>query len=179
MTTAAPPARTAIQFDTPEQQYEAATVGMWLFLASEVLFFGGALTAYSVYRWLHAEAFVEGSRHLDLILGTINTAVLLGSSLMMALAVHAAQTGRQTLIAWFLIATIVLGGAFLAIKSAEYSHKVHEGLVPTTAFELRRPHDASVAPERVQLFFCFYWGLTSLHAAHMLAGMGVMAALVV
>jgi cytochrome c oxidase subunit III len=168
----------AHHFDSPEQQYEAATVGMWVFLASEVLFFGGAITAFSVGRWLYGPAFAEGSRHLDLVLGTINTGVLLCSSLAMALAVYAAQTGRQRLIVLCLLATIVLGAAFLGIKGYEYSHKLQEGLVPTTAFELRHPYDATAEPAHVHLYFCFYWGLTGLHALHMLAGMGVMGVLV-
>lgn len=169
----------AHHFDTLEQQSEAATVGMWVFLASEVLFFGGAITAFSVSRWMYPEAFVEGSRHLDLPLGTINTGVLLCSSLAMALAVHAAQTNRRKLLVGLLVATIGLGGAFLVIKGFEYSHKIHDGLVPTTAFQLKEAEDPAVDPNQVHLFICFYWGMTSLHAAHMVIGMGVIAVLAV
>lgn len=179
MTTTTHAPHLAHHFDTLEQQAEAATVGMWVFLASEVLFFGGAITAFSVSRWMYPEAFVEGSRHLDLPLGTVNTGVLLCSSLAMALAVHAAQTNRRKLLVGLLVATIVLGGAFLVIKGIEYSHKIHDGLVPTTAFQLQRPYDAGISPGQVHLFVCFYWGMTSLHAAHMVIGMGVIAVLAV
>src|SRR5919106_5277829 len=85
----------AHQFDDPAQQYEAVTLGMWAFLLTEIMFFGGLFTGYAVYRAAYPEAFIEGSHHLDILLGGINTAVLIGSSLTMALAVHGAQVGER------------------------------------------------------------------------------------
>lgn len=124
----------AHQFDDAEQQLEAATLGMWVFLATEVLFFGGMFLGYVVYRSAYPAAFAEGSRHLDVVLGTVNTGILLLSSLTMALAVHAVQTNRSHTAVWFLVATAVLGLAFLGIKSYEYEHKFRENLLPGRHF---------------------------------------------
>ena len=123
----------AHHFDTREQQFEAAQLGMWLFLATEVLFFGGMFAGYTVYRMLYPAAFAEGSGELDITLGTINTAVLLLSSLSMALAVHAAQTNSKQLLR-YIIGTALLGSVFLGIKFVEYQHKFHEHLVPGASF---------------------------------------------
>src|SRR6185436_11357156 len=100
-------------FDTAEQQKDASTLGMWLFLVTEIMFFGGMFTAYIVYRSTHPGAFVAASHELDITLGAINTAVLICSSLTMALAVNAAQLGHRKSLVWFLILTIILGSAFL------------------------------------------------------------------
>jgi cytochrome c oxidase subunit 3 len=110
----------AHHFDSLEQQNEAATLGMWVFLATEVLFFGGLFVTYLVYRNWYPEAFAAASHELDVTLGTINTVVLITSSLTMALAVHAAQYGQRKLVLLFLAATMILGAAFLGIKSVEY-----------------------------------------------------------
>ena len=163
----------AHQFDDREQQTEAATLGMWAFLSTEVLFFGGLFTGYAVYRANFPEAFAEGSQHLDILLGGINTAVLISSSLTMALAVHAAQSGRrQTLIA-FLLATILLGSVFLGIKVVEYSHKFHDHLVPGPSFQFPGPF-----ARQVQLFYSFYFAMTGMHAVHMIIGVGILAGLI-
>src|SRR5690349_7600539 len=106
----------AHHFDDWPQQRDACLLGMWVFLASEVLFFGGAITAYLMYRRLYPEGFSEGSRELDVVLGTVNTVVLLTSSLTMALGVRAADARKTRSVAGFLAATIVLGLAFLTIK---------------------------------------------------------------
>src|SRR5205085_8144743 len=124
-----------------EQQKEAATLGMWLFLVTEVLFFGGLFLAYTVYRWAFSESFIAASRTLDVKLGTINTAVLIGSSLTMALAVRAAQLGRGRLCTLFLGATIALGGVFLGIKAIEYKQKFDEHHVPGASFRFE-PEEA-------------------------------------
>src|SRR5579862_9826004 len=108
------------QFDSAEQQKEASSLGMWVFLVTEIMFFGGMFTAYIVYRTLHPEGFVEASHELNLTMGAINTAVLICSSLTMVLAVHAAQTGGRKSTAAFLVATILLGAVFLGIKAIEY-----------------------------------------------------------
>src|SRR5262249_19075651 len=113
----------AHHFDDLAQQKEAATLGMWVFLVTEVLFFGGLFMVYTVYRRWYPDAFAAASHELDIVLGTINTAVLITSSLTMALAVHAAQLGKRRLLMLLLIATMVLGTVFLGIKSVEYYHK--------------------------------------------------------
>lgn len=160
------------QFDDAEQQFNAATLGMWVFLATEVMFFGGLIAGYTVYRGEYYDAFVEGSHHLDILLGTVNTAVLIGSSLSMALAVHFAQLGRRRLLIICLLLTMVLGVAFLGIKGIEYTHKYHEGLVPGTLFHYPG-HDA-----HLQLFFSFYFAMTGMHALHMIIGVVLLGILV-
>jgi cytochrome c oxidase subunit 3 len=162
----------AHQFDDLGQQQEAAGLGMWAFLATEILFFGGLFLGYAVYRTLYPVAFTEGSHHLDILLGSINTAVLIGSSLTMALAVHSAQVGRRRAIVGFLALTMLLGLVFLSIKTVEYGHKFAEALVPGPRFA----YDGPFAPQ-VQLFFSFYFIMTGLHALHMVVGIGIMAVL--
>jgi cytochrome c oxidase subunit 3 len=164
----------AHQFDSVEQQHEAVTVGMWLFLATEVMFFGGLLLGYAVYRRSYPDAFAAASGHLDLRLGALNTAVLITSSLTMALAVHAAQLGERRRLVGLLLATIALGSAFLVVKGVEYHHKFEQGLFPDAAFRWPGPD----APH-VRLFFSFYFCLTGLHAAHMVIGIGLLSTLVV
>jgi cytochrome c oxidase subunit 3 len=156
----------AHHFDDAEQQREASTLGMWVFLATEVMFFGGLFTAYVAYRSLYPGAFGHASNHLNVTLGTVNTIALITSSLTMALAVHAAQVGRRpgTIVGWLLV-TMALGGVFLGIKSYEYAHKFHEGLVPGPAFRYAGPD----APQ-AQLFFSLYFAMTGLHAVHMVIG---------
>lgn len=161
------------QFDDVEQQYEAASLGMWVFLLTEIMFFGGLFTGYTVYRAAYPAAFAEGSHHLDIVLGGINTAVLISSSLTMALAVHSAQLGERQALTRFLVLTMLLGLVFLGIKGVEYAHKFEEHLVPGHAFLVEGPH----APQ-VQLFFGFYFGMTGMHALHMVIGLGILAVLV-
>src|SRR5512144_1812167 len=117
------PAALAHHFDSLEQQRDAGTLGMWVFLVTEVLFFGGLFTVYAVYRGWYPDAFAAASHELDITLGATNTAVLITSSLTMALAVHAAQTGQRRLVMMFLVLTMTLGLIFLGIKSVEYYHK--------------------------------------------------------
>src|SRR3954468_830100 len=128
----------AHHFDNLEQQAEATTLGMWVFLVTEVLFFGGLFMVYTVYRTWSPDAFAPPSHSLDVTLGTINTAVLITSSLTMALAVHAAQLGQRKLLLLFLALTMVLGGAFLGIKSVEYYHKFAEHHVPGPGFQFEK-----------------------------------------
>ncbi len=159
----------AHQFDDLPQQLDASTLGMWLFLLTEIMFFGGLFAAYAVYRSAYPEAFAEGSLELDLVLGTINTIVLIGSSLTMALAVREAQLGRNRGVAAFIIATLALGTTFLVIKGFEYHHKFVEGLVPGPGFHMEGAHSAEV-----QMMFCFYFAMTGLHALHMVIGAGLL-----
>jgi cytochrome c oxidase subunit 3 len=162
----------AEQFDSLEQQRDASTLGMWVFLVTEVMFFGGLFTAYTVYRWSHPAEFAAASQHLDVVLGTVNTAVLICSSLTMALAVHAAALGRRRGTAAFLALTIVLGAVFLVIKGFEYAHKFHEDLVPGSNF-------GAHGGRAVELFFSLYFAMTGLHALHMVIGIVILAILTI
>ena len=159
----------AHQFDDMAQQKEAVTLGMWAFLITEVMFFGGLLGAYTVYRHLYYEGFVAASHDLDIVLGGINTAVLILSSLTMAMAVHSAQLDNRKKLIWFLILTVVLGGVFLGIKAVEYSHKFHSHHVPGALFDFPPPHTNSA-----EIFFSLYFAMTGLHALHMVIGIGIM-----
>jgi len=163
----------AHQFDDARQQREAAELGMWAFLLTELMLFGGFFTGYTAYRSAYPEAFAQGSHHLDVLLGGINTAVLICSSLTMALAVHAAQAGKRKGQVLYLLLTIVFGAVFLGIKAVEYSHKFHEHLVPGPNFS---PEGAN--PVGMQLFFSFYFAMTGTHALHMIIGIGILAVLI-
>lgn len=164
----------AHHFEDLEQQNESLVLGMWLFLATEVMFFGGLFTAYVVYRTTYSEVFHEASRTLDLTLGTVNTLVLLVSSLTMAMGVYAAKTGRKNLLPLMLVATILLGLAFLGVKAVEYGHKFEHHLVPGAGFVW--PGDN---PPHAQLFFVLYFIMTGMHAFHMVIGIVMMAMLLV
>jgi len=164
----------AHQFDDLAQQYEASNLGMWAFLLTEVMFFGGLFVSYTVYRTAYLAGFIAGSQHLNVLLGTLNTAVLLSSSLTMALAVHAAQEGHTRLLSRFVLLTMLLGLVFLGIKGSEYVLEYREGLVPVLKFVYSGPH----APQ-VQLFMIFYFVMTGLHALHMLIGLSLLTVLVV
>jgi len=160
----------AHQFDDLEQQKEASVFGMWIFLVTEIMFFGGMFTGYTVYRYRLHEAFMAGSDKLDLVLGGVNTVVLILSSLTMALAVHAAQTNKRKQLIWFLILTMALGAVFLGIKAVEYTHKFHENLVPGPSFQFD-----GVAHHRSELYFSFYFAMTGFHALHMIVGIALLA----
>jgi cytochrome c oxidase subunit III len=153
---------------------ELNVLGMWLFLASEVMFFGGLFTGYIVYRFLYPEAFAEASRHLDIFLGAVNTVILLTSSLTMALAVNAIQRGNRRLLMVFLVATMLLGTVFLGIKGWEYVHKFEEGLYPGGVFVFPGPY-----AREARLFFSLYFSMTGLHAIHMIGGILFMGLLVI
>jgi cytochrome c oxidase subunit III len=166
----------AHQFESIEQQREAATLGMWIFLATEVLFFGGLFAAYTVYRTLAPEVFHHASHHLDLVMGGLNTGVLLGSSLTMALAVHGIQLGKRQAVVWFLVGTALLGIVFLGVKAFEYHHKFAEHLVPGPVFTY-----PGADRRQAEMFFVLYFLMTGLHALHVLIGIvviGVLALLV-
>jgi cytochrome c oxidase subunit 3 len=154
-----------------EQQTEASLLGMWVFLVTEILFFGGALTAYMIYRMWYPQAFAVASSEIAILPGAINTGVLILSSLTMALAVHAAQTGERQKIMFFIAVTMVLGAAFLGIKGYEYHEKYLEGHIPGLGLPFR------FEPEfyrPAQIFFSLYFVLTGLHALHMIVGLGIM-----
>ncbi len=157
------------QFETLDQQEETATLGMWAFLVTETLFFGGLFLLYTVYRLKFPAAFVECSKLMDLRLGAVNTAVLLTSSLTMAFAVQSAEGGKKKPTVGWIFVTILLGTIFLGIKGFEYHHKFVEHLVPGPNFQL-----ASMHVREAQIFFSLYFAMTGFHALHMIIGIGVL-----
>jgi len=175
----------AEQFDDLEQQHEASSLGMWVFLATEVMFFGGLFAGYAIFRNLYFESFVAGSHLLDVRFGATNTVVLICSSLTMALAVHAAQLGKRKALIFFLLCTILLGLAFLAVKfTFEWHHDYVEGLVPGIHFAppaelLEHWKQSQVSPNHVELFLFLYFAMTGVHALHMVVGVGILSVLVV
>ena len=176
------PNRLAFWYRSYAEQTESVTLGMWLFLVTEVMFFGGLFMAYMLYRSFYRDAFAAGSYTLDIQLGAINTVVLIVSSLTVVLAVWAAEKGKQKMLVAMLAATIVLGLGFLGIKYVEYSHKYHDGKFPGPefVFEDKRTHthsDEPVDPNKVRMFFHIYFGMTGLHALHMIIGIGVFVVL--
>ncbi len=164
----------AHHFDDWQQQYDSCVLGMWVFLVSEVMFFGGVFATYMVYRGLEPDAFAQASLHLNVYLGTFNTFVLLTSSLTMALAVRAAHLGRSRQIALMIALTIVLGTIFLGIKFYEYYHKYEEGMMPL----LGLPFNYEGAAEDrgpARLFYGLYFAMTGVHALHMIIGIVILA----
>lgn len=197
-------AHVAHQFDDAVQQHEVATLGMWCFLATEVLFFGGALVAYGIYRDMWFDSFKAGSALILEWAGAVNTAVLLVSSLTMALAVRSAGLGRTGALVRFLILTLILGFAFLGMKAFEYHKDYVEHLVPAFGFNDAEAAESAAqvkgilpaeaptsaiagAPEatplqrlpHIQLFFTFYFVLTLIHATHMVVGIGLITWLII
>ena len=173
----------ASHFETLEQQHQSAALGMWTFLATEVMFFGGLFLGFSVYRFVDPEPFAIASRHLNVTLGTINTFVLLTSSLTMALVVRAGQTGDRKAQVRNLLLTMALATLFLGIKAREYYEEFEHHLAPGASFSTAALHLPEDAPEslgqQAQLFFVFYFFMTGLHGFHMLIGIAVMAVLLV
>jgi cytochrome c oxidase subunit 3 len=162
----------APQFASSRHRDETAELGMWVFIGTEILLFGGLLLGYSVYRHAYPQAFAEASRHTDILIGTVNTAILLTSSFLVACAVDALQTnGRGACIA-LLASTIVLGSSFLGLKAIEYADEYRAHLIPGIKFAFDGP-----LANGVQLFFVFYFVATAVHALHMLIGIGVLATL--
>jgi cytochrome c oxidase subunit 3 len=161
----------AHQFDDLEQQKEASTLGMWVFLLTEVLFFGGLFCTYCVYRMSYPAAFTAGSVKLLVWAGTTNTFVLITSSLTMALAVRAAQTGDRRPLLIFLVLTMLLGCVFLGIKGFEYYKEWQEHHVPGAGFEFEEAQYA----QQAQIFFSLYFMMTGVHALHMIIGLGIMS----
>ena len=165
----------AEQFDDAEQQHETASLGMWVFLATEVMFFGGLFTGYTIFRTLYLPGFVAGSHHLNVTIGAINTAILICSSLTMALGVHAAQLGKRKPLMAYLVSTMVLGIAFILIKILlEWRHDYYEHLAPGINFAYFGPH-----AKHVELFFFFYFVMTGVHALHMIVGVGILTVLLI
>ena len=190
------------QFDSMEQQREASTFGMWVFLLTEIMMFGGLFAAYLIYRIKYYDAFVAGSSSIDVTWGFINTLVLIGSSLTMALAVSAAQRAWRRGAQIFIVLTMILGSVFLGVKAIEYHQKYVEHHIPGGVFgafdavsdypgedhniywdlvnkEHRTPEAAKQIADQTQIFFCFYFAMTGLHALHMIIGLILMTWLLV
>jgi len=158
----------AHHFDTVEQEFEAGKQGIWLFLATEILIFGGLFVAYAIFRGMYPALFHEASQFLDTNLGALNTLVLIGSSYSMAMAVHYTQKGDGHKAFNLIVVTLLLALVFLVVKYFEYTHKFHEGLLP--GFNFTHPG----ASKETGLFFGIYFVMTGLHAIHILIGMGLM-----
>jgi len=180
-------------FENMEQQREAGTLGMWVFLVTEIMFFGGMFFAYTLYRTKFPEAFASASNHLSLPLGAVNTVVLIVSSLTMALAVYSAQIGKRRNLIMFLVLTIVLGMTFLGIKAVEYHDKYVDHLIPgklipgnpfNPAVAAPGDHDAhklhllpNATVKHVEMFYWIYFAMTGMHAIHMVIGVGLLSVL--
>jgi cytochrome c oxidase subunit 3 len=168
-----------VQFQDAVQQREAATLGMWIFLITEIMFFGGLFLGYLVYRHQYYEAFAAASRTLSFWSGTLMTVILIGSSLTMAMAVHSAQLGQRKLLSLFLALTILLGLIFLGMKVDEYYHHYLNGEVPGAHFDytglMRDHHVGFDVALHIEIFFWLYFGMTGLHALHMIVGVGLLS----
>jgi cytochrome c oxidase subunit III len=165
-------------FAEPQQQRDAASLGMWIFLGTEVMFFGGLFCAYLIYRLWYFGDFAAASRSIDAALGGANTAVLICSSLTVVLAIWAAQTSRRGLMLLMLVLTMLFGCTFLGIKGVEYRDKFVEHHVPGASFSFEGEpipgHPGEYAnPRHAEIFFALYFIMTGLHALHMIIGLGV------
>ncbi len=167
----------AHHFDDMPQQIEAGTLGMWTFLVTEIMFFGGMFMAYTLYRAQYSDAFAYGSYTLDIKLGALNTAVLIISSLTMALAVYYAQMGNRKRLMIFLVITMILGAMFLGVKAVEYTAKFNEHHIPGVNFNVEEFGKEVRDPMRVQMFFVLYFAMTGVHALHMIVGLGILGTL--
>lgn len=166
------------QFATEAQQRDASSLGMWIFLGTEVMFFGGLFCAYLIYRHWYFGDFGAASKSIDAVLGGSNTAVLICSSLTVVLAIRAAQTSRRTLMLAMLVLTMLFGLAFLGIKGIEYHDKFVEHHVPGASFSFEHvpipEHpDEYTNPRHAEIFFALYFIMTGLHALHMVVGLGI------
>lgn len=160
----------AHHFDSAEQAFESSKLGMWLFLVTEILLFGGLFVVYIMYRGLYPEMFHEASRHLNKVLGGINTLVLICSSWTMAMAVDRTRQNNSNKANQYLLMTLFFAACFMIIKYVEYSHKFHEGLLPGGNFTF-----TGIQHPKAPLFFSLYFMMTGLHGIHVLVGMGLIS----
>jgi cytochrome c oxidase subunit 3 len=169
-------------FETEQQQREAGSFGMWLFLLTEIMFFGGMFFAYLLYRNWYNPAFIAASHQLSITLGAINTAILISSGFFMALGVWAAETRKKNLLVLFLVLTTIFGFAFLGIKTVEYKEKYEKHHIPGANFDVSEfvnpaahgLHETPLAPDmaqKTQIFFFLYFAMTGMHALHMIIGL--------
>ena len=182
-------------FKNMEQQREAGTLGMWVFLVTEIMFFGGMFLAYTLYRSTYPLAFASASNHLDITLGTLNTAVLIFSSFTMAMAVYFTQVGKPRPQVLCLVLTLLLGFTFLGVKAVEYYDKYEDHLIPGRLIPGRPfgpevaqegdhdPHKLHLLPgatvRQVELFYWIYFAMTGMHALHMIIGAGLLTFLLI
>ena len=165
----------AHHFVSMEQQKEAGTIGMWLFLLTEVMFFGGLFLAYTIYRAKYPDGFLQGSHLLSVPLGGLNTVVLIVSSLTMAMAVYYSQLGERKKLLGFLALTLILGSVFLVVKYFEYAEKFHHNLFPAHwMYNPAADHPPTQYHGQVQVFLWIYFMMTGLHALHMIIGIGLL-----
>lgn len=155
-------------YENWEQQHTSHLLGMWIFLATELMFFGGLFLAYLIFRSIYPASFAAAAEHQNVLAGSINTFVLILSSFMMVLAVRGAQLGKRSSLVFFMLATAFLGAIFLGIKAFEYWQHINEGLAPGMNYDLSRPDAAGEG-----LFFWLYFVMTGLHAVHMIIGIGL------
>jgi len=172
----------AHHFVSMEQQKEAGMIGMWLFLVTEVMFFGGLFLAYTIYRTIYPEGFLYGSHLLNVTLGGTNTVVLIVSSLTMAMGVYYSQKGEPKKVMGFLTLTLILGLVFLVIKYFEYASKIHDKLFPAMGWYNPETTGAHGVPlnlqQPVRVFLWIYFLMTGLHAVHMIVGAGILITLI-
>jgi cytochrome c oxidase subunit III len=169
-----PQFHTAHHFDTADTQFDAGRMGIWAFLITEVLFFGGMFCAFFIFREWYFDAYVEAHHHLDKVMGSINTLVLITSSLTMALGVRAAQKSQRGQTMGFLLATFFLAGCFLVIKYFEYAHKIHDGLLPGKWFHpVEHIAHTFTTGKDAGIFFAVYFMMTGVHGLHVIIGMGL------
>jgi len=163
-------------YDTPEQQFDSAKLGMWVFIVTEILMFGGLFVAYGIYRGQETHIFHLAHEHLNKVMGAVNTVVLLFSSLTAALAVRESQLGRRNRTTVYLVTTILCALVFLVVKYFEYAHKFHDGLLPGRYFtaHLHAAHGHEALPYRAHMFFALYFMMTGLHGLHVIVGMCVL-----
>jgi cytochrome c oxidase subunit 3 len=174
------PAHLEHHFVSSKQQFDSAKLGMWVFLITEILLFSGMFVAYAVFRQWNPEAFVAASSTLDQLWGTINTVVLLTSSLTVALAIHSIKQDKVKACVYYLLSTLGLAGIFMVIKYIEYTAKFEHGIYPGAAFDPHGVHyehlaGMAAAPQ----FFSIYFVMTGIHGAHVIIGMLVIAAIAV
>jgi cytochrome c oxidase subunit 3 len=172
-------------FTTMEQQFDASKIGMWLFLVTEVLLFGGLFVGFAIFQGKYPEAFVEAHHHLDRKLGFLNTVLLLVSSWTMVMGVLSASRGQQKKLVIYLLLTILLASGFLFVKYFEYGHKIHDGLLPGKFYShkadqaIDKPWPGAPTGHGQMIFFSFYFMMTGLHGFHILVGIFIMIWLVI
>jgi cytochrome c oxidase subunit 3 len=165
----------AHHFRDAEHEVDASKFGIWLFLCTEIVMFGGLFVGYALYNSMYPEIFEQGSQFLDWRYGSVNTIVLLISSFTVVYAIHSAQNNNKKGVLWGLYITQICAAVFMVIKFIEYNHKIHEGLLPGKYFSY---HGAQALSENIPMYFSFYFMMTGLHGSHVLIGMGLIGWLI-
>lgn len=171
---ASQPAHVQHHFVDSDQQFDSAKLGMWVFLVNEILFFGGLFCAYIVFRVWYPDLFTQAALQLDKVMGGINTLVLIGSSLTVALAIRSAQTNNMKWLRLNLLFTIILACTFLVIKYFEYEHKLHLGIAPGSMWNPSPEVLETLSHPKANIFFSIYYVMTGIHGLHVIVGIGLM-----